>query len=79
MIELTEDNIPISTMKDIIEEKVFNGNSYIDAMLEFCTENSIDPESMPINQIPKPILEKIEAEAYHRRLLKGSVTFLEGL
>lgn len=75
-----EEDIVISTMKDKIEEMVYEKRvSYIDAMLQFCEDNNIDPSSLPVSQIPKPIYEKIEAEAYHRNLLKDKIDILQGI
>jgi len=43
--------------------------SYIDAIIHFCENNSIDLESVP-KLIPKPLKEKIKCEAQELNFLK---------
>ena len=43
--------------------------NYIDAIVHFCDENSIDLESVP-KLIPKPLKEKIKYEAQELNFLK---------
>ena len=43
--------------------------SYIDAIIHFCEQNSIDLESVP-KLIPKPLKEKIKYEAMELNFLK---------
>ena len=45
--------------------------NYIDAILHFCEQNSIDLESVP-KLIPKPLKEKIKYEAQELNFLKRS-------
>ena len=46
-----------------------SGMSYIDAIIHFCESNSIDLESVP-KLIPKPLKDKIKAEAMELNFLK---------
>ena len=48
-----------------------SGMSYIDAIIHFCENNSIDLESVP-KLIPKPLKDKIKAEAMELNFLKRS-------
>ena len=43
--------------------------NYIDAIVQFCDQNSIDLESVP-KLIPKPLKEKIKYEAQELNFLK---------
>ena len=43
--------------------------NYIDAIIHFCDQNSIDLESVP-KLIPKPLKEKIKYEAQELNFLK---------
>ena len=43
--------------------------NYIDAIVHFCDQNSIDLESVP-KPIPKPLKEKIKYEAQELNFLK---------
>jgi hypothetical protein len=43
--------------------------NYIDAIVHFCEQNSIDVESVP-KLIPKPLKEKIKYEAMELNFLK---------
>ena len=54
-----------------IEKLVLNNAqmNYIDAIVHFCDENSIDLESVP-KLIPKPLKEKIKYEAQELNFLK---------
>ena len=45
--------------------------NYIDAIIHFCEQNSIDLESVP-KLIPKPLKEKIKYEAQALNFLKRS-------
>ena len=45
--------------------------NYIDAIIHFCDQNSIDLESVP-KLIPKPLKEKIKYEASELNFLKRS-------
>ena len=45
--------------------------NYIDAIVHFCDQNSIDLESVP-KLIPKPLKEKIKYEASELNFLKRS-------
>ena len=47
------------------------GMSYIDAIVHFCEQNTIDIESVP-KLIPKPLKEKIKYEASELNFLKRS-------
>ena len=54
-----------------IEQLVLDNKSmnYIDAIVHFCDENSIDLESVP-KLIPKPLKEKIKYQAQELNFLK---------
>ena len=52
----------------VLENKDMN---YIDAIVHFCEQNSIDIESVP-KLIPKPLKEKIKYEASELNFLKRS-------
>ena len=56
-----------------IETLVLNDEkmSYIDAIIHFCEQNSIDLESVP-KLISKPLKEKIKYEAQELNFLKRS-------
>ena len=51
--------------------------SYMDAILEFCKENELDPGTVG-NLISKSLKEKIKAEAVNLKLLKGSASMPQG-
>ena len=52
-----------------IEEYVKKtGVSYLDAVMEYCTENKIEPETVA-SLISKPLKEKIEVDAMKLNLL----------
>ena len=52
-----------------IEEYVKKtGVSYLDAVMEYCTENKIEPETVA-TLISKPLKEKIEADAMKLNLI----------
>ena len=51
--------------------QVNNDMYYIDSMINFCDQNSIDLESVP-KLIPKPLKEKIKYEASELNFLKRS-------
>ena len=44
------------------------GISYLDAVLEYCSENKIEPETVA-SLITKPLKEKIEADAMKLNLI----------
>ena len=44
------------------------GVSYLDAVMEYCTENKIEPETVA-SLISKPLKEKIEVDAMKLNLL----------
>jgi len=48
-----------------------NGMSYIDAIVHFCDQNSIDVEAVP-KLLSKPLKEKIKYEAMELNFLKRS-------
>ena len=48
-----------------------NGMNYIDAIVHFCDQNSIDVESVP-KLLSKPLKEKIKYEAMELNFLKKS-------
>ena len=50
---------------------VNSGMSYIDAIIYFCEQNSIDLESVP-KLVSKPLKEKIKYEAMELNFLKRS-------
>ena len=54
-----------------IEQLVLDNKNmnYIDAIIHFCDQNSIDLESVP-KLIPKPLKEKIKYEAQELNFLK---------
>ena len=53
-----------------VEELVINKRlSYIDAIVHFCQENHLEPESVK-GLITPPLKEKIKAEAVSLRFLK---------
>ena len=54
-----------------IEQLVLDNKNmnYIDAIIHFCVQNSIDLESVP-KLIPKPLKEKIKYEAQELNFLK---------
>ena len=49
--------------------KVNNDMNYIDAIIHFCDQNSIDVESVP-KLVSKPLKEKIKYEAQELNFLK---------
>lgn len=52
-----------------IEEYVNKtGSSYLDAILEYCSDNNLEPESVA-SLITKPLKEKIEVEAMKLNLI----------
>ena len=46
-----------------------DGMSYVDAIVHFCEQNTIDVESVP-KLITKPLKEKLKSEALELNLLK---------
>ena len=60
-----------SRFAEEIESLVLNteGMNYIDAIIYFCEQNTIDIESVP-KLIPKPLKEKIKYEAQELNFLK---------
>ena len=51
--------------------------SYMDAILEFCKDNDLDPSTVG-NLVSKSLKEKIKAEAVDLKLLKGSASMPQG-
>ena len=51
--------------------------SYMDAILDFCKENELDPGTVG-SLISKSLKEKIKAEAINLKLLKGSASMPQG-
>ena len=51
--------------------------SFMDAILEFCKENDLDPSTVG-NLVSKSLKEKIKAEAVQLKLLKGSASMPQG-
>ena len=51
--------------------------SYLDAILEFCKENELDPGTVG-GMVSKSLKEKIKAEAVNLKLLKGSANMSQG-
>ena len=60
-----------SRFSQAIEQLVLDNKNmnYIDAIVHFCDQNSIDLESVP-KLIPKPLKEKIKYEAQELNFLK---------
>jgi hypothetical protein len=54
-----------------------NRCSYMDAILDFCKDNDLDPGTVG-NLISKSLKEKIKAEAIHLKLLKNSSSAPQG-
>ena len=51
--------------------------SYMDAILEFCKDNDLDPATVG-SMVSKSLKEKIKAEAVTLKLLKGSANMPQG-
>ena len=51
--------------------------SYMDAILEFCKDNDLDPATVG-SMVSKSLKEKIKAEAVNLKLLKGSADMPQG-
>ena len=51
--------------------------SYMDAILEFCKDNDLDPATVG-NMVSKSLKEKIKAEAVTLKLLKNSASMPQG-
>ncbi len=64
---LTKKKFTLAVEELVIEKKL----SYIDAIVYFCQENHIEPESVK-GLITPPLKEKIKAEAVGLRVLKES-------
>ena len=62
---LTKKKFATSVEELVIEKKL----SYIDAIVYFCQQNHLEPESVK-GLITPPLKEKIEAEAIELRVLK---------
>lgn len=79
MIE--EENVyQIQTLKHRIEQYVIDkGLTYMEALLQFCEDEEIDPSSIVASKLPKPIMENIEAEAMKKNLLKYRHETLDSL
>ena len=64
---LTKKKFTTAVEELVIEKKL----SYIDAIVYFCQENHLEPESVK-GLITPPLKEKIKAEAIGLRVLKES-------
>ena len=64
---LTKKKFTLAVEELVIEKKL----SYIDAIVYFCQENHLEPESVK-GLITPPLKEKIKAEAIGLRVLKES-------
>ena len=64
---LTKKKFTLAVEELVIEKKL----NYIDAIVYFCQENHIEPESVK-GLITPPLKEKIKAEAIGLRFLKES-------
>ena len=64
---LTKKKFTLAIEELVIEKKL----SYIDAIVYFCQENHLEPESVK-GLITPPLKEKIKAEAIGLRYLKES-------
>jgi len=51
--------------------------SLMDAILEFCKENDLDPGTVG-SMVSKSLKEKIKADAIELKLLKGSASMPQG-
>ena len=51
--------------------------SYMDAVLEFCKDNDLDPSTIG-SMVSKSLKEKIKAEAVNLKLLKNSSAASQG-
>jgi len=51
--------------------------SLMDAILEFCKENDLDPGTVG-SMVSKSLKEKIKADAIQLKLLKGSASMPQG-
>ena len=51
--------------------------SLMDAILEFCKENDLDPGTVG-SMVSKSLKEKIKADAIKLKLLKGSASMSQG-
>ena len=51
--------------------------SYLDAILEFCKDNELDPGTVG-GMVSKSLKEKLKAEAIHLKLLKNSSAASQG-
>ena len=49
----------------------------MDAILDFCTQNDVDPATVG-KLVSKSLKEKIKAEAINLKLLKGSANMPQG-
>ena len=64
---LTKKKFPTSIEELVIEKKL----TYIDAIIHFCQENHLEPDSVK-GLVTPPLKEKIRAEAIGLRFLKES-------
>tara|TARA_B100000287_G_scaffold114889_1_gene107012 strand:- start:163 stop:384 length:222 start_codon:yes stop_codon:yes gene_type:complete len=71
MIDLTPNKFAL-VIEDIVKTKRI---SYIDAILEYCKENEIDPSNTK-SMINKTLKEKIAYEAQNLNMLKEKVAKL---
>ena len=64
------DDYKVKTIEHWIETYVSKFNmSYMDAILHYCEEKGIQPDSIA-TKLPKPIIEKFTAEASKMNLIK---------
>jgi hypothetical protein len=68
---LTKKKFTNSVEELVIQKKL----SYIDAIVHFCQENHLEPDSVK-GLVTPPLKEKIRAEAINLRFLKGSTAKL---
>ena len=61
-------------IESIVKEKRI---PYMDAILDFCTQNEVDPGTVG-KLVSKSLKEKIKAEAINLKLLKGSANMPQG-
>ena len=64
---LTKKKFTTSIEELVIEKKL----TYIDAIIHFCQENHLEPDSVK-GLVTRPLKEKIKAEAIGLRFLKES-------
>ena len=64
-------NVPkVETLETYVENYVIdNDSTYLEAIVNYCEKNHIDPASLSIKKISMPIFEKLEAECAKNNLL----------